>query len=223
MIGSVDIAIWNHKIPESASAWVFRCQHNNKRQHPVSNWSLQTLIIGISLIIQVGIKISSVHKRVASEKKENPVKKVMVAPRSEAPGKEITCESTTPSWASDHNYNAVKPEKPEKPTALSPTLLSKCTYHPKAGFTGPSHHLDGCLGLPQVFLSSLWSFSGCFLKSCVGLTTESLTLEAIPYLSFRFGKYLHCSQDGTTSVHCSDSRLSTVQTPTSHRTALHNL
>lgn len=144
--------------------------------------SLQTLIIGISLIIQVGIKISSVHKRLASEKKENPVKKVM-APRSEASGKEITCESTTPSWASDHNYNAVKPEKP---TALSPTLLSKCTYHPKAGFTGPSHHLDGCLGLPQVFPSSLWSFSGCFLKSCVGLTTESLTLEAIPYFSFMF-------------------------------------
>lgn len=169
--------------------------------------SLQTLIIGISLIIQVGIKISSVHKRLASEKKENPVKKVMVAPRSEASGKEITCESTTPSWASDHNYNAVKPEKPEKPTALSPTLLSKCTYHLKAGFTGPSHRLDGCLGLsrngimgklvascswparnkcqfasgPQVFLSSLWSFSGCFLKSCVGLT-----LEAIPHFSFRF-------------------------------------
>lgn len=114
--------------------------------------SLQTLIIGISLIIQAGIKISSVHKRLASEKKENPVKKVMVAPRSETCGKEVTCESTTPSWASDHNYNAVKPEKPEKPekpTALSPTLLSKCTYHPKAGFPGPSHHLDGCLGLSR--------------------------------------------------------------------------
>uniref|UniRef100_A0A8C2LYW4 Death inducer-obliterator 1 n=1 Tax=Cricetulus griseus TaxID=10029 RepID=A0A8C2LYW4_CRIGR len=102
--------------------------------------------------VQAGIKISSVHKRLASEKKENPVKKVMVAPRSETCGKEVTCESTTPSWASDHNYNAVKPEKPEKPekpTALSPTLLSKCTYHPKAGFPGPSHHLDGCLGLSR--------------------------------------------------------------------------
>lgn len=61
----------------------------------------------------------------------------MVAPRSETCGKEITCESTTPSWASDHNYNAVKPEKPEKPTALSPTLLSKCTYHLKAGSHAP--------------------------------------------------------------------------------------
>lgn len=159
--------------------------------------------------VQVGIKISSVHKRLASEKRENPVKKVMLASRSETSGKEAACESSTPSWASDHNYNAVKPEKPEKPTALSPTLLSKCTYHPKAGFPGPSHHLGGCLGLsrtrvlgvlvlivassslparsryqdasgPQVFLPSLWSLSGWFLKSCVGLM-----LEAISYFSFR--------------------------------------
>ncbi|XP_031228843.1 death-inducer obliterator 1 [Mastomys coucha] len=78
--------------------------------------------------VQAGIKIPSVHKRLASEKRENPVKKVMLASRSETSGKEATCESSTPSWASDHNYNAVKPEKPEKPekpTALSPTLLSK--------------------------------------------------------------------------------------------------
>ncbi|XP_021050532.1 death-inducer obliterator 1 isoform X2 [Mus pahari] len=75
--------------------------------------------------VQAGIKISSVHKRLASEKRENPVKKVMLASRSETCGKEAACESSTPSWASDHNYNAVKPEKPEKPTALSPTLLSK--------------------------------------------------------------------------------------------------
>lgn len=77
--------------------------------------------------VQAGIKISSVHKRLASEKRENPVKKVTLASRSETSVKEATCEST-PSWASDHNYNAVKPEKPEKPekpTALSPTLLSK--------------------------------------------------------------------------------------------------
>ena len=54
--------------------------------------SLQTLIIGISLIIQVGIKISSVHKRLASEKRENPVKKVMLASRSETSGKEAFFE-----------------------------------------------------------------------------------------------------------------------------------
>ncbi|GAB1287323.1 Death-inducer obliterator 1 [Apodemus speciosus] len=80
--------------------------------------------------VQAGIKISSVHKRLASEKRENPVKKVTLASRSETSGKEATCESSTPSWASDHNYNAVKPEKPEKPTALSPTLLSKCNGKP---------------------------------------------------------------------------------------------
>ncbi|XP_012885825.1 PREDICTED: death-inducer obliterator 1 [Dipodomys ordii] len=73
--------------------------------------------------VQVGIKISSVHKRPAPDKKENPAKKVMVAPpRSEASGKEAACESSTPSWASDHNYNAVKPEKP---VAAAPTLLCK--------------------------------------------------------------------------------------------------
>ncbi|KAM4831250.1 death-inducer obliterator 1 isoform X1 [Urocitellus parryii] len=73
--------------------------------------------------LQAGIKISSMHKRPAPEKKENLAKKMMVAPsRSEALGKEAPCESSTPSWASDHNYNAVKPEKT---VALSPPLLCK--------------------------------------------------------------------------------------------------
>jgi hypothetical protein len=51
---------------------------------------------------------------------------MMVAPpRNESTGKEATYESSTPSWASDHNYNAVKPEKLVAP---SPALLCKCTY-----------------------------------------------------------------------------------------------
>uniref|UniRef100_A0A2K5EXG4 Death-inducer obliterator 1 n=1 Tax=Aotus nancymaae TaxID=37293 RepID=A0A2K5EXG4_AOTNA len=75
--------------------------------------------------VQAGIKISSVHKRPAPEKKETTVKKAVVAPaRSEALGKEAACESSTPSWASDHNYNAVKPEKTAAP---SPSLLYKST------------------------------------------------------------------------------------------------
>lgn len=75
--------------------------------------------------VQAGIKISSVHKRPAPEKKENPTKKVVLAPpRGEAVGKEAPSEST-PSWASDHNYNAVKPEKS---AALSSALLCKCMY-----------------------------------------------------------------------------------------------
>ncbi|XP_008067762.1 death-inducer obliterator 1 [Carlito syrichta] len=75
--------------------------------------------------VQAGIKISSMHKRPAPEKKENTVKKAMVAPsRNEALGKEAACESSTPSWASDHNYNAVKPEKTAAP---SPSLLFKST------------------------------------------------------------------------------------------------
>ncbi|XP_011789857.1 PREDICTED: death-inducer obliterator 1 isoform X2 [Colobus angolensis palliatus] len=75
--------------------------------------------------VQAGIKISSVHKRPAPEKKETTVKKAVVVPaRSEALGKEAACESSTPSWASDHNYNAVKPEKTAAP---SPSLLYKST------------------------------------------------------------------------------------------------
>ncbi|XP_012510087.1 PREDICTED: death-inducer obliterator 1 [Propithecus coquereli] len=75
--------------------------------------------------VQAGIKISAMHKRPAPEKKENMVKKVMVALcRNEALGKEATCESSTPSWASDHNYNAVKPEKTAAPSA---SLLCKST------------------------------------------------------------------------------------------------
>lgn len=84
-------------------------------------------MIGVLLIIQAGIKISSVHKRPAPDKKENTVKKAMVAPsRSEVLIKETTCESSTPSWASDHNYNAVKPEQTAAPW---PSLLYKCMYH----------------------------------------------------------------------------------------------
>ncbi|KAM5246273.1 death-inducer obliterator 1 [Ctenodactylus gundi] len=73
--------------------------------------------------IQSGIKVSSVPKRPALEKKENSAKKVMVTPpRSDTLGKESVCESSTPSWASDHNYNAVKPEKT---SGLSPPQLCK--------------------------------------------------------------------------------------------------
>nr|XP_058933128.1 death-inducer obliterator 1-like [Kogia breviceps] len=67
--------------------------------------------------VQAGIKISSVHKRLSPEKKKNTVKKMAVVL-----AKELTCESSTPSWASDHNYNAVKPEKTAAPW---PPLLYK--------------------------------------------------------------------------------------------------
>ncbi|KAM9250145.1 death-inducer obliterator 1 [Dugong dugon] len=73
--------------------------------------------------VQAGIKISSMHKRPAPDKKENIVKKTVVAPsRSDAPVTETTPGSGTPSWASDHNYNAVKPEKT---AALPVSLLCK--------------------------------------------------------------------------------------------------
>ena len=83
-------------------------------------------MIGVLLVIQAGFRIAAVHKRPAPDKKENTVKKAMVAPsRSEVLVKEATSEGT-PSWASDHNYNAVKPEQT---AALWPPLLYKCMYH----------------------------------------------------------------------------------------------
>ncbi|XP_012915603.1 death-inducer obliterator 1 isoform X1 [Mustela putorius furo] len=72
--------------------------------------------------VQAGIRVSAVHKRPAPDKKENTVKKALVAPsRSEVLVKEAASEGT-PSWASDHNYNAVKPEQT---AALWPPLLYK--------------------------------------------------------------------------------------------------
>ncbi|XP_072657760.1 death-inducer obliterator 1 isoform X1 [Canis lupus baileyi] len=74
--------------------------------------------------VQAGIRISSLHKRPAPDKKENTVKRATMAPtRSEVLAKEATSEGT-PSWASDHNYNAVKPEQT---AALWPPLLYKST------------------------------------------------------------------------------------------------
>ncbi|XP_037668089.1 LOW QUALITY PROTEIN: death-inducer obliterator 1-like [Choloepus didactylus] len=109
--------------------------------------------------IQAGIKISSVHKRPAPDKKENIVKKTAVAPsRNEALIKETTSEST-PSWASDHNYNAVKPEKT---TALSPSLLYKCMYDLGASLVDPSRSLwiairFVCPGLGLLAVFLFWS------------------------------------------------------------------
>uniref|UniRef100_A0A8D0HE17 PHD-type domain-containing protein n=1 Tax=Sphenodon punctatus TaxID=8508 RepID=A0A8D0HE17_SPHPU len=73
----------------------------------------------------------SVQKRPTPEKKEITMKKTLVtAPKTEANAqavsKEPASESSTPSWASDHNYNAVKPEKT---AAISSSLLIKCMYH----------------------------------------------------------------------------------------------
>lgn len=88
--------------------------------------SLTYVVIEVLLVIQAGIRISSVHKRPAPDKKENIVKKATVAlSRSEVFVKEATSEGT-PSWASDHNYNAVKPEQTAAPW---PPLLYKCMYH----------------------------------------------------------------------------------------------
>ncbi|XP_070237534.1 death-inducer obliterator 1 isoform X1 [Bos mutus] len=97
-----------------------------KEQKPKAKEKLKTKpekIVLQKCSVQAGIKISSVHKRLASDKKENAVKKAAVAPpRNEVLTKEPVCESSTPSWASDHNYNAVKPEQTAAPW---PPLLYK--------------------------------------------------------------------------------------------------
>lgn len=102
-------------------------------------------MIGVLLIIQAGIKISSVHKRAAPDKKESAPRKVTAPARGEALTKEAPCESTTPSWASDHNYNAVKPEQTAAPW---PSLLCKCTYR-LGGASGP--FLPGLSGQPPTW------------------------------------------------------------------------
>ncbi|XP_044311461.1 death-inducer obliterator 1 isoform X2 [Varanus komodoensis] len=74
-----------------------------------------------------GTKPLSMQKKPVPEKREITVKKTVVtAVKTEANtqtvAKEPPPESSTPSWASDHNYNAVKPEKTP---AISSSLLFK--------------------------------------------------------------------------------------------------
>ncbi|XP_060086625.1 death-inducer obliterator 1 isoform X2 [Heteronotia binoei] len=74
-----------------------------------------------------GSKPPSTQKRPAPEKREMAVKKTAVAAlktegNAQTVAKEPAPESSTPSWASDHNYNAVKPERTP---AISSALLFK--------------------------------------------------------------------------------------------------
>nr|XP_020660275.1 death-inducer obliterator 1 isoform X1 [Pogona vitticeps]XP_020660276.1 death-inducer obliterator 1 isoform X1 [Pogona vitticeps] len=74
-----------------------------------------------------GTKPLSMQKKPAPEKRDSNMKKAVVtAVKTEANAqtvvKESTSEISTPSWASDHNYNAVKPEKTP---AISSSLLLK--------------------------------------------------------------------------------------------------
>ncbi|XP_070600577.1 death-inducer obliterator 1 isoform X5 [Erythrolamprus reginae] len=74
-----------------------------------------------------GTKPLSMQKRPVAEKREMIMKKMPMATikteaNAQTVGKEPTPESSTPSWASDHNYNAVKPEQTP---AISPALLFK--------------------------------------------------------------------------------------------------
>ncbi|XP_048675342.2 death-inducer obliterator 1 isoform X2 [Caretta caretta] len=77
--------------------------------------------------LQAGTKPLSTQKKPTPEKKEiNMKKSVVTAPKTEANtqpvAKEPASDNSTPSWASDHNYNAVKPEKT---AAISSSLLFK--------------------------------------------------------------------------------------------------
>uniref|UniRef100_A0A8C6ZAY2 PHD-type domain-containing protein n=1 Tax=Nothoprocta perdicaria TaxID=30464 RepID=A0A8C6ZAY2_NOTPE len=79
---------------------------------------------------QASTKPLLIPKRPLPEKKEGNVKKtILTTVKTEANpqpvAKEPASENCTPSWASDHNYNAVKPEKT---AAISSSLLFKCMY-----------------------------------------------------------------------------------------------
>lgn len=87
-------------------------------------------MIKVLLITQAGTKPQLMLKKPGPERREITVKKTVVtALKTEANtqtvAKEPTSESSTPSWASDHNYNAVKPEKTP---AISSSVLFKCMY-----------------------------------------------------------------------------------------------
>lgn len=124
------------------AAATMRNLNSGKEQKPKPKEKIKTKPEKLSLpkcSVQAGIKISSVHKRPAPERKENTAKKVMVTPpRSDTLGKEAACESSTPSWASDHNYNAVKPDNT---AALSPPRFCKCRYPRGFDPLVPSHPL----------------------------------------------------------------------------------
>nr|XP_056700475.1 death-inducer obliterator 1 [Euleptes europaea] len=74
-----------------------------------------------------GTKPPSMLKRPVPEKREMATKKMLVTAfkteaNTQTVAKEPASESSTPSWASDHNYNAVKPERTP---AISSSLLFK--------------------------------------------------------------------------------------------------
>ncbi|XP_065502082.1 death-inducer obliterator 1 [Caloenas nicobarica] len=77
--------------------------------------------------LQATIKPLSNQKRPFPEKRDMNMKKtILTTAKSEANAqpvaRETPAEHTTPSWASDHNYNAVKPERTP---AISSSLLFK--------------------------------------------------------------------------------------------------
>lgn len=88
-----------------------------------------TLTVGLSPIIQAGIKMSSVHKRPAPEEIDNPAMNVMMTPlRSDTTGKEV------PFWASDHKSSTVMPEKTAVPSS---PRWGKCRCPPNVNFWAP--------------------------------------------------------------------------------------
>ncbi|XP_042317590.1 death-inducer obliterator 1 isoform X2 [Sceloporus undulatus] len=95
-----------------------------KEQKPKEKTKLKTVVIKPQPLAST--KPFSMQKRPAPEKRESAMKKTVVAAvKTEANmtvAKESPPEISTPSWASDHNYNAVKPEKTP---AISSSLLFK--------------------------------------------------------------------------------------------------
>ncbi|XP_062948728.1 LOW QUALITY PROTEIN: death-inducer obliterator 1-like [Cynocephalus volans] len=108
------------------AAATMKCLSSSKEQKPKPKEKIKIKPEKFRLAqhsVQGGIKSSSLHERPAPEKKEGTVKKAVVAfSRSKSLGKETTCESSMPSWASNQNYSAVKLEKT---STVSSSLLCK--------------------------------------------------------------------------------------------------
>ncbi|KAM8798232.1 death-inducer obliterator 1 [Eudromia elegans] len=125
---------------------------------------------------QVSLKPLLIPKRQLPEKKEGNVKKtILTTVKTEANtqpiAKEPASENCTPSWASDHNYNAVKPEKT---AAISSSLLFKSHKEEKKN--------EGKAGEPTTALKKAVASASMMEKQTSSLT-KSLASKKSPSFS----------------------------------------
>ncbi|XP_053103011.1 death-inducer obliterator 1 isoform X2 [Hemicordylus capensis] len=134
-----------------------------------------------------GTKPLSMQKRPAPEKREITMKKTVVTAslkteaNTQTVAKEPTPESSTPSWASDHNYNAVKPEKTP---AISSTLLYKSQKEERKNEDKPAESSMGSKKIVEKPMSS--QARNLSQKKPVVFTSTSLTKHPVKHSAADF-------------------------------------